>query len=167
MVGILAAPIYEVGAAATAGFVARNPGFAVAAYEVLAGATDNPSVLRGAGQVASLADDAARAATPVASSAVQAGKLRLQLAAEQIAGGHSWLKHVIEKGEFPGVRTRGQFAEMIREVMEKATHVRQLSNGRTAYWSKGVVVIHNPRAADGGTAFVPSGNGFNYFMGLH
>ena len=43
---------------------------------------------------------------------------------------------------------------------------RVLSGGRTAYWNDGTVVIRNPGAADGGTAFRPT-NGYDYFLGLH
>jgi hypothetical protein len=43
---------------------------------------------------------------------------------------------------------------------------RGLSGGRTAYWRDGTVVIRNPKAADGGTAFQPT-DGYDYFLGLH
>jgi hypothetical protein len=105
---------------------------------------------------------AARGATEVASSAAQGAKLARQLAAEEIAGGHAFAKHA---GQFPGVSTPGQFAKVIEGVMENATQVRSLSGGRTAFWQDGVVVIRNPGAVDGGTAFVPT-NGLQYFQGL-
>lgn len=54
---------------------------------------------------------------------------------------------------------------MIEGVMENATHVRYLNGGRTAYWQNGVVVIRNPIANDGGTAFVPE-RGLQYFKEL-
>jgi hypothetical protein len=44
--------------------------------------------------------------------------------------------------------------------------MRPLSNGRSAYWRGGTVVIRNPNAVDGGTAFRPT-NGHDYFLNLH
>ena len=98
-------------------------------------------------------------------SAVQGARLGRRLAAQEIAGGHAFGKHVLERGEFPGIRTRAEFAGMIESVMENASDIRQLSAGRTAFWKDGVVVIRNPYAVDGGTAFVPT-TGFKYFVGL-
>jgi hypothetical protein len=43
---------------------------------------------------------------------------------------------------------------------------RVLSGGRTAYWSDGTVVIRNPGAPDGGTAFRPT-SGHDYFLRLN
>ncbi|WP_255825840.1 hypothetical protein [Amycolatopsis sp. GM8] len=37
---------------------------------------------------------------------------------------------------------------------------------RSAYWKDGTVVIRNPNAVDGGTAFRPT-NGYDYFLNLH
>jgi RHS repeat-associated protein len=82
--------------------------------------------------------------------------------AESISNGHAFEKHVVERGEFPGVRTRAEFAEVIDDVMMNPQQVRNLSNGRTAYWKNGVVVIKNPAAGDLGTAFVPK-DGVSYF----
>jgi hypothetical protein len=87
------------------------------------------------------------------------------LTGEQISGGHAFDKHVIEREEFPGVTTRKQFADIIGGVIVKGEG-RVLSGGRTAFWSDGTVVIRNPDAADGGTAFRPT-NGHDYFLGLH
>lgn len=88
-----------------------------------------------------------------------------ELIGEEIAKGHAFDKHVIDRGEFPGVTTRGQFASVIQgAVMDGES--RALSGGRTAYWSDGTVVIRNPGTADSGTAFRPT-NGHDYFLGLH
>lgn len=87
-----------------------------------------------------------------------------RVAAGQIAR-HAFRKHVVEGGEFLGVRTVEQFATVIDDVMRNATHTRVLSGGRTAYWRDGVVVIVNPSAPGGGTAFVPK-QGFEYFLAL-
>jgi len=84
---------------------------------------------------------------------------------DEISGGHAFDKHVIERGEFPGVTTRGQFASVIEDAVLNGER-RTLSGGRTAYWSDGSVVIRHPGAPDGGTAFRPA-NGYDYFLGLH
>jgi filamentous hemagglutinin len=116
------------------------------------------------------ADDVAgRAVSLGAESSVNAAKLNTQLTAQEIAGGHAFEKHVLNQGEFKGlgIRTREQFANHIENVINNPTASRQLSNGRTAYWQEptGTVVIRNPRAVDGGTAFQPV-NGRAYFDGL-
>ena len=107
------------------------------------------------------------AAETGASSAANAARLRSQLTAEEIAGGHAFDKHVIHQGQFPGVTTSPQFATEIENVINNASEVRPLSNGRTAYWdsSSGTVVIRNPGAVDGGTAFKPT-QGKTYFDNL-
>ena len=107
------------------------------------------------------AADAGRRGAEVPTSAANAGRLNSQLAAEEIAGGHAFGKHVLERGEFPGVRTREEFAAVVENVIENFDEVRHLRNGRTAFWKDGVVVIRNPSAVDGGTAFVPV-NGIEY-----
>jgi filamentous hemagglutinin len=98
---------------------------------------------------------------------MNAARLRTQLAAEEIAGGHAYGKHVIKQGEFPGITSPKQFAEEVERVMTNASEVRNLSGGRTAFWdnSTGTVVIRNPAAVDGGTAFKPTA-GKAYFDNL-
>ncbi|HJS03051.1 MAG TPA: hypothetical protein VJ832_06215 [Variovorax sp.] len=134
-----------------------NPaaGAAVGAGVKLIGAADKiADAAKGAGEAGSLAN---------------AARLRGQLAGQEIAGGHAFEKHVLNQGEFKGlgIRTREQFANHIENVVNNPTASRQLSGGRSAYWqeSSGTVVIRNPRAADGGTAFQPT-NGRAYFDGL-
>ncbi|MGA9595608.1 MAG: hypothetical protein WBV06_05605 [Acidimicrobiia bacterium] len=89
-------------------------------------------------------------------------RLRAQLTGQEISGGHAFAKHV---GEFPGITTRGQFAAHIEDVVTNGV-MRPLGNGRSAYWQNGTVVIRNPNAVDGGTAFRPT-NGYDYFLNLH
>jgi hypothetical protein len=84
---------------------------------------------------------------------------------DQISKGHAFGKHVIKRGEFPGVTTPEQFALVIKDAVMNG-EFRPLSGGRTAYWSDGTVVIRNPSTADGGTALRPT-RGYDYFMGLH
>jgi hypothetical protein len=88
-----------------------------------------------------------------------------KLIGDEISSGHAFDKHVIERGEFPGVTTRIQFSSIIESVV-KSGEGRVLGGGRTAFWSDGTVVIRNPGTPDGGTAFRPT-NGYDYFLGLH
>lgn len=99
-----------------------------------------------------------------ANGAMNAARLRTQLAAEEIAGGHAYGKHV---GEFPGITSPKQFAGEVERVMTNASDVRNLSGGRTAFWdsSTGTVVIRNPAAVDGGMALKPTA-GKAYFDNL-
>ena len=96
---------------------------------------------------------------------VAADKAYAEQIGDKISAGHAFNKHVIERGEFPGVTTREQFASMIKDAVIKGES-RTLSAGRTAYWSDGTVVIRDPRTADGGTTFRPT-DGYDYFRGLH
>lgn len=87
--------------------------------------------------------------------------LNRHLAAQEIAGGHAFGKHAAEFG----FKTRSQMASHIEKVMAKPTMMRNLTNGRTAFWDSvtGSVIIRNPSAVDGGTAFV-SKKGIDYFL---
>jgi hypothetical protein len=96
-----------------------------------------------------------------AGNAANGARLGAQLTGKEIAGGHAFQKHVIEKGEFPGITTQKQFASLIEDVVSNG-EMRTLSGGRTAYWQNGTVVIRNPGAVDGGTAFRPK-DGYSYF----
>ena len=83
---------------------------------------------------------------------------------QEIAGGHAFEKHVLGIGnpsqaEFGGlgIRTRNQFAEHIENVINNPTQSGALRNGREYFYDRttNTIVIRNPRAADGGTAFRP------------
>lgn len=99
-----------------------------------------------------------------ADNVVNGVRLRGRLAGEEISGGHAYQKHVIDKAEFPGITTRSQFASHIEDVVANG-QMRSLSGGRTAYWRDGTIVIRNPKALDGGTAFRPTG-GYDYFLNV-
>ncbi len=92
-------------------------------------------------------------------------RLNARLAGQEISNGHAYQKHVIEQGEFPGVRTRSEFASLVENTIVQG-EMRPLSGNRLAYWHNGMVVIRNPRAGDGGTAFAPT-QGYSYFLNLH
>ena len=89
--------------------------------------------------------------------------LDAKLIAEELAGanGHAFRKHVVEQGEFPGIHTRAQFAEMIERTVRHG-EMRYGSNGRSAFWRNGIIVIRNPNSRDGGTVFAPK-DGYEYF----
>lgn len=85
--------------------------------------------------------------------------LNRQLAAQEIAGGHGFEKHVLQQGEFAGlgIRTRDQYAAHIENVLNNPSSVRYTTDGRSFHLQKttGTVVVRNPSAPDGGTAFQP------------
>ena len=108
---------------------------------------------------------AAKTGSSGADDVLNGVRLRAQLTGEEISGGNAFGKHVVQGGEFPGITTRSQFAQHIEDVVSNGV-MRPLSNGRSAYWQNGTVVIRNPNAVDGGTAFRPT-NGYDYFLNLH
>lgn len=109
-----------------------------------------------------VATSAAEVVATGADDALNGVRLRAQLTGQEIAGGHAFGKHVVERGEFPGIRSRSQFGSHIEGVVMNG-EIRTLGGGRTAFWREGTVVIRNPRSPDGGTAFRPD-NGYDYFV---
>ncbi|OCG15887.1 hypothetical protein A9G09_03940 [Gilliamella sp. wkB292] len=97
--------------------------------------------------------------TNEAHNAANASKLNAKLVGKEISNGHAYNKHVIKQEEFKdlGITTKEQFATHIENVVSNPTSFKELSGGRTAYWHEqtGTVVIRNPKAKDGGTAFRP------------
>lgn len=116
-------------------------------------------------QIVSATGVAAKTGTSGADDVLNGVRLRAQLTGQEISGGHAFSKHVVQGGEFPGITTRSQFAQHIEDVVSNGV-MRPLSNGRSAYWQNGTVVIRNPNAVDGGMAFRPT-NGYDYFLNLH
>jgi len=96
-----------------------------------------------------------------------AGVLTSEDLAKHIAHGHAYAKHVVQKGEYPGVASHSQFAQIIQAAIDKATAEKPLSTGRYAWWddSSLTVVIFDPHSGDLGTAFRPIG-GKSYFDNL-
>ena len=84
--------------------------------------------------------------------------------AEQIAAGHAYDKHVVEKRDFPWIRSRQDFRDSIARVMRNPTERKPLRGGRSAYWHEesGTIVVRNPRDPDGGTAFRPPDGKYYY-----
>ncbi|MES2633033.1 MAG: LysM peptidoglycan-binding domain-containing protein [Pseudomonadota bacterium] len=98
----------------------------------------------------------------IGASAADAALLRGQLIAQEIAGGHAFDKHVIGVGnpsgaEFSalGIQSRQQFAGHLETVISSATHTGQLRGGREYFYDSrsNTILIRNPTAPDGGTAF--------------
>jgi filamentous hemagglutinin len=149
--------------AAVANYQAGNYGTAAA----FAGASAAQGVLGviswGASTRANAPIQAVRTAAMEANAARNLVSLNRQLASQEIAGGHAFAAHAAEFG----FRTRAQMAAHIEKVMANPTATRSLSGGRTAFWDKATqsVVIRNPSAADGGTAFIPK-EGEKYFRNL-
>lgn len=81
-----------------------------------------------------------------------------------IANGHAWEKHIIKRGEFPGVTTKEQFASLVDDIIHNSEKAGELKSGGWGYWKDGTMVIINPGNVDGGTAFRPV-DGFAYFVG--
>jgi hypothetical protein len=109
--------------------------------------------------------DPAKETAQVDADRLAADRANAESIGNEISQGHAFDKHVVERGEFPGVTTREQFAGVIGDTVTNGES-RALSGGRTAYWSDGTVVIRDPGTADGGTAFRPT-SGYDYFQGLH
>ncbi len=80
----------------------------------------------------------------------------------KIANGHAYDKHVLFKGEFPGIRTRQQFLEVITEAILQGERKSGLERGRSGFWLDGVLVVCDPNHPDEGTAFAPD-EGRTYF----
>jgi RHS repeat-associated protein len=112
-------------------------------------ATAVPLVPAGAG----VSIKAARSGADVASSAFQARRLENQLSAESIAE-HAFERHADDLG----VGSVGEARAAIEGALNSPNaFTRTASDGRsmTADPDSGIVVIRNPNAEDGGTAFRP------------
>lgn len=90
--------------------------------------------------------------------------------AEKIADGHSYAKHVLGVNNPLGkefgtlIKSREEYASYIKSVIDNPSDIRQLQDGRTAYYDDrlGGIVIHNPSSLDIGTAFRPDPNIHGY-----
>jgi RHS repeat-associated protein len=80
--------------------------------------------------------------------------------------------HAIEGGHLsgiPGISSADELAQYADDIVANTPDelVRQLQQGRTAYWdsSRNVVLIRDPASPHGGTIFSPS-RGYDYFLDL-
>ncbi|OCG61497.1 RHS repeat-associated core domain-containing protein [Gilliamella sp. Fer4-1] len=91
-----------------------------------------------------------------AENAANNPKLNAQLASQEIANGHAFDKHVLQRGEFNslGIRTREQFRQHVEKVINNPTDVRYYSDGRVVYLDSNIriIVIRNPGKGES-TAF--------------
>ena len=87
--------------------------------------------------------------------------------ARAIAMGHSYEKHVVEEKQFPEVKNRNDFKNLIAHVLANPTHHRELASDREAFFDNkyNTIVIYNPHARDKGTCFRPRA-GLKYFQRL-
>ncbi|GEA85080.1 hypothetical protein [Cellulomonas gelida] len=82
----------------------------------------------GGGKAAAATGDAANTARAGADDVLNGVRLRAQLTGEEISGGHAFQKHVLDRAEFPGIRTRPQFASHVEDVVLRG-EMRTLSGG--------------------------------------
>ena len=74
--------------------------------------------------------------------------------AKKLTQGHALGKHFVGENNFPGLKTREDFQKHVENVIANPDAIRDLENGRTAYWKNdGTIVIENPNDPDGGTVF--------------
>jgi RHS repeat-associated protein len=164
------------------GRAAGNLAATVALRGVSFGSWDSYSVAQGLIDTEdSLSGNLLEESVPAAPAAplVAAFPRAISAIAQRIGAGHAFAKHVILRGEFPGITTTDELASLTEDVMTNYTNMRQLSGGRAAYYdsTRNIIVIENPAAADAGTVFrpghspaTPGGSaaaGTAYFNGLH
>ncbi|MHA3724075.1 hypothetical protein ACXR2T_09375 [Leucobacter sp. HY1910] len=69
--------------------------------------------------------------------------------AEKLSKGHAFEKHVLKRGEFPGITSQEQFARLVDDVITNGEKI-DLPRDRSAYWKDGTTVIVDPKNPDGG-----------------
>ncbi|MBF7070129.1 hypothetical protein [Aliarcobacter butzleri] len=91
----------------------------------------------------------------------------LSQTSKQIANGHAWDKHVIKRNEFPNIKTKEEFAELIESTIKNSTHSGNLERGRSFSYDEktNIIVIKDPNHIDGGTIFKPT-EGINYLKDI-
>ena len=89
-------------------------------------------------------------------------------AAGKIASVHAYDRHVVLGEDFPEVKSREEFANLIFEVLTQPQSVsRLIRQGREALWNESLrtIVILDRQSEDGGTTFRPT-SGRAYFRFL-
>ncbi|UYK80689.1 hemagglutinin repeat-containing protein [Xanthomonas sacchari] len=97
--------------------------------------------------------------------AASGSRLKPQLIAEEVANGHAYQKHVVERGEFAdiGITTRKQFQDFIENIVaDPAIERRQAVDGTTYYldYATKTIVIRGRRGE--ATAFRPDVGGVGW-----
>ena len=79
--------------------------------------------------------------------------------AHMIGLGHAFHKHASNVSESGELLTQSSFESLILETLLTPTKMKQLSNGRSAFWNadEDFLVIVSPADPDMGTAFWPGG----------
>jgi hypothetical protein len=96
--------------------------------------------------------------------------LRSQLIAEEVAQGHAFEKHVVERGEFSslGIRTREQFQSHVEGIVNNPEIPKRYAVDGTTYYldeSTRTIVIQGQRGE--ATAFRPDyGVGWDNYLEL-
>jgi RHS repeat-associated protein len=82
--------------------------------------------------------------------------------AYDIAYGHAWPEHR-DQWQSIGINSQQELAELVESIMMTSSESKT-DGPRTAYWDENTqtIVIENPGATDGGTAFRPS-DGIDYY----
>src|SRR5579875_2265566 len=87
---------------------------------------------------------------------MEAGQARL--IANRIACGHAYDKHVVKGDDFPEVKSRREYEDLIWSVLtDSKSHDKTLDDGRQASWNEAhrALVIIDWWSEDGGTAIRP------------
>jgi RHS repeat-associated protein len=92
--------------------------------------------------------------------------LRLEIANNLGRNDHSFRKHALGEGQFPGVRTRDQFVNHILNVLQNPTRTDTGPRGQAFFYHgpSSTIVIVNPSSRHGGTVFQASESRFNEML---
>ncbi|QEU05347.1 hypothetical protein [Pseudomonas oryzihabitans] len=100
-----------------------------------------------------------------AESAINQGRLNSQLLAEEVASGHAFQKHVVERQEFAdlGISTKSQFQSFVEGIVSNPAIERRQAVDGTVYYlddSTKTIVIRGQRGE--ATAFRPDKGGVGW-----
>jgi hypothetical protein len=100
-----------------------------------------------------------------ADSVITRGKLHSQLLAEEVANGHAFQKHVVERREFAdlGISTKDQFRGFVERIVSNPAVERRRAIDGTVYYLDGstkTIVIRGQRGE--ATAFRPDKGGVGW-----
>ena len=100
-----------------------------------------------------------------AESAINQGRLNSQLLAEEVASGHAFQKHVVERKEFAdlGINTKNQFQSFVEKIVSNPAIERRQAVDGTVYYldtSTKTIVIRGQRGE--ATAFRPDKGGVGW-----
>ncbi|MEO3677398.1 hemagglutinin repeat-containing protein [Rheinheimera sp. FR7-31] len=98
-------------------------------------------------------------------SSINQGKLNSQLIADEVANGHAFAKHVLERKEFTdlGIETKEQFASFVENIVTNPAVIRREAADGTVYYldeTTKTIVIRGQRGE--ATAFRPDQGGIGW-----